>query len=303
MNMIEVSELRKSFGSVQAVRGLSFYVPAGGLFAFLGPNGAGKSTTIDMICTFLQPDSGSAVVDGHILGRENAKIRRSIGVVFQDSVLDRLLTAEENLRCRGALYGLKGGALKSAVHAALAAVDGEALARRPYGTLSGGQRRRVDIARALVHTPKVLFLDEPTTGLDPQTRAAVWETVAGLRRRTGMTVFLTTHYMEEAEQADYVMIVDEGRTAAQGTPAALREQYARDRLLLRCKDQRAVEAALAGRGLTLEKKPGQVCVRLDRTLDALPILDACRELILGFEVTAGRMDDAFLSVTGKEMRN
>jgi ABC-type multidrug transport system, ATPase component len=224
-NMIEVNELHKSYKDVHAVNGISFYVETGKLFAFLGPNGAGKSTTIDMICTFLKPDGGTVTVDGFQLGKKDNDIRRTIGAVFQDGLLDNLLTAEENLRTRGALYGLRGAALNKAVAKALAAVNIEDLAKRQYGKLSGGQRRRCDIARALVNTPKVLFLDEPTTGLDPQTRKAVWDTVITLQKETDMTVFLTTHYMEEAAEADYVIVIDNGKIAAKGTPAELRSLF------------------------------------------------------------------------------
>ncbi len=201
-NIIEVSNLHKSYGSVHAVKGLDFYVENGKIFAFLGPNGAGKSTTIDIICTFLKPDSGSVTVDGHVLGHEDGAIRASIGAVFQDNLLDNLLTVEENLRTRGSFYGLKGKTLEAAAKKAAEITGVTELMKRPYGKLSGGQRRRCDISRALVHTPKILFLDEPTTGLDPQTRKAVWETITSLQKETGMTVFLTTHYMEEAAGAD-----------------------------------------------------------------------------------------------------
>ncbi len=300
--IIEVEGLKKSYGSVQAVRGVDFYVDAGTLFAYLGPNGAGKSTSIDMICTLLKPDAGRVVVDSHVLGREDDKIRSLIGVVFQDSVLDALLTVRENLAMRGSLYGLGGEKLKNAVDAAAKAAETEDFIDRPYGKLSGGQRRRADIARALVNTPKVLFLDEPTTGLDPQTRQNVWETVRRLQKESGMTVFLTTHYMEEAAGADYVAVIDDGAIVAKGTPAKLREEYSSDHLRLVPKDAQALAAALGQAGLTFEATGGMFSLRVPKTIDALPILKDCEELIKGFEVLSGSMEEAFIGITGKEMR-
>lgn len=301
-HVIEVANLQKSYNNVHAVEDISFYVEEGKLFAFLGPNGAGKSTTINIICTFLRPDGGNVTVNGFALGRDDAEIRKCIGVVFQDGVLDDLLTVEENLRLRAGFYGLKGKACANAVKYAMQAVDIESLAKRQYGKLSGGQRRRCDIARALVNTPKILFLDEPTTGLDPQTRKAVWETIQSLQKRHGMTVFLTTHYMEEAANADYVIVIDNGTIAAKGTPMELCEKYAKDRLTLTCSDPEAVRIELDKAGAVYNVLSSCVSVDLDRTLDALDLVNACRPHITGFEVSAGSMDDAFLGITGKEIR-
>lgn len=301
--IIEVEGLKKSYGAVEAVRGVDFYVDAGTLFAYLGPNGAGKSTSIDIICTLLRPDAGRVVVDGNVLGRADDKIRRAIGVVFQDSVLDELLTVRENLTMRGSLYGLSGTRLKSAAAAAAKAAETEDFLDRPYGKLSGGQRRRADIARALVNTPRILFLDEPTTGLDPQTRKSVWDTVRSLQKESGVTVFLTTHYMEEASGADYVAVIDDGLIAAKGTPAKLREEYSSDRLSLVATDAEALAAALRANGYTFEASGGAFLLTLRRTLDALPILKLCEGLISGFEVAPGSMEDAFIGITGKEMRD
>ena len=300
-HIIEVSDLYKSYGNVQAVKGISFYAEAGKLLAFLGPNGAGKSTTIDMICTFLKPDSGSISVDGYELGKDDEKIRRSIGAVFQDGLLDEKLTVEENLLVRGAFYGLRGQLLKNAVHKAIETVNLGELAKRQYGKLSGGQRRRCDIARALVHTPKVLFLDEPTTGLDPQTRKSVWETILRLQRETEMTVFLTTHYMEEAAEADYVIVIDSGQIAAKGTPAELREQYAADKLSL-TGNLDNIRAVLEQNGVSYSISGGRCTVELGKTIEALPLLEKCKPYLTGFEVSAGTMDDAFIGITGKELR-
>jgi multidrug/hemolysin transport system ATP-binding protein len=300
--IIEVSGLRKSYGSVQAVKGVYFYVEKGKLFALLGPNGAGKSTIIDIICTFLQPDSGRITVDGHELGKEDNAIRGIIGAVFQDGLLDPLLTVEENLTVRGGLYGLKGKKLKDAVSGAAEAAGVTGILRRPYGKLSGGQRRRCDITRALVHTPRILFLDEPTTGLDPQTRKSVWETVTRLQKDHDMTLFLTTHYMEEAAGADYVIVIDEGTIAARGTPADLEEKYTRDKLLLHCRDTAGAAAALAARQTAYTQAGDRLTVSVPTSLDALPLIELCREYLTGFEVVNGSMDDAFIAITGKEIR-
>ncbi|HSK67978.1 MAG TPA: ABC transporter ATP-binding protein [Candidatus Limnocylindria bacterium] len=300
--IIEVRGLRKSYGEVQAVRGIDFYVEKGKMFALLGPNGAGKSTTIDMLCTFLKPDAGEAVVDGLRLGRDDAGIRRRIGAVFQDNLLDPLLTVEENLRARGGLYGLSGRALDEAVEKAAADVGVTGILKRPYGKLSGGQRRRCDITRALVHKPDVLFLDEPTTGLDPQTRMSVWETIRGFQKQYGMTLFLTTHYMEEAAGADYVIIIDEGSIAAKGTPSQLEEEYTADKLTLVCADPEQVTRILDARGLAYRQVAETLTLSVATSLEALPVIEACRPHLAGFEVTRGSMDDVFLAVTGKEIR-
>ena len=301
-HIIEVTDLHKSYGKVQAVKGLDFYVESGKIFAFLGPNGAGKSTTIDIICTFLKPDSGKAVVDGHILGKDDNAIRAVIGAVFQDGLLDDLLTVRENLQIRGGFYGLKGRALDKIITDVARTTGISEILKRPYGKLSGGQRRRCDIARALINRPKILFLDEPTTGLDPQTRKNVWETITGLQKQTGMTVFLTTHYMEEAAGADFVIVLDDGKIVAQGSPAELKEKFTADKLSLICLDAGQVGALLEKQKLQYDHKGNRIIVKIPSTMSALPILAQVRELISGFEVTTGTMDDAFIAITGKEIR-
>ena len=300
--LIEVQDLTKTYGPVRAIDELCFCVQEGSLFAFLGPNGAGKSTTIEILCTFLKPDAGEALIAGHRLGRENARIRQSIGAVFQESLLDPLLTVEENLLCRGALYGQGGKPLRQACLRALEEMHLADLRKRRYGNLSGGQRRRADIARALIHAPKVLFLDEPTTGLDPQTRRAVWEILLSLRQNAGMTLFLTTHYLEEAEQADNVIILDAGAIAASGSPEALRRQYAGDHLTLSCTNPRAASAFLREKDFSFRATGTSLRVNLSRTLDALPLLQAMKGLYESFGVASGTLEDAFLAITGKELR-
>ncbi len=298
MKILTVEDLRKSYGPVEAVKGVSFSVEEGSLFSFLGPNGAGKSTTISMLSTALAPDGGKAAICGHALGREDDKIRRSLGVVFQGSVLDPLLTVEENLTCRASLYGLDGKKAKAAARDAMEKTGLTDLAARRYGRLSGGQRRRVDIARALVISPRLLILDEPTTGLDPQTRQNIWELIEGLRKDTGMTVFLTTHYMEEAARSQNVVILDGGRIAAEGTPAELKERYAKDILTLFPLPGR--EGELLDRLAALGY--GGPRIPLDRSLQSLPILEGTRDLLESYTMVQGTMDDVFLAITGKELR-
>jgi len=300
--IIEVENLHKSYGNIKAVNGLDFYVEKGKLFAFLGPNGAGKSTTIDMICTFLKPDSGNVTLNGFTLGKQDTEIRKIIGAVFQDGLLDELLTVEENLRIRGGFYGLKGKALREAVASTAETTGITELLKRPYGKLSGGQRRRCDIARALINTPKILFLDEPTTGLDPQTRKNVWDTITDIRKKNDTTVFLTTHYMEEAACADYVIVIDKGEISARGTPSELKEKYSSDRLIISSHKTSEVVEILEKSNLPCSVIADTVTVTLPSTLDSLPIIENCREYIESFEVIKGTMDDAFIAITGKEIR-
>lgn len=301
-HIIEVSGLKKSYGQVHAVKGIDFYVESGKIFAFLGPNGAGKSTTIDIICTFLKSDAGTVVVDGHRLGKDDNAIRQSIGAVFQDGLLDPLLTVSENLRIRAGFYGLRGKQLDKTIREIAERMGIQEILKRPYGKLSGGQRRRCDIARALVNTPKILFLDEPTTGLDPQTRKSVWETITKLQRDTGMTIFLTTHYMEEAAEADYVIVIDNGSIVAKGTPSDLKERFTSDKLTLTTKEPEQLAKRLTADGFVPEVVANRVTLRVANTLAALPILETYKDAITGFTVTTGTMDDAFIAITGKEIR-
>lgn len=301
-SIIEVKNLHKSYGEIKAIDGIDFYVERGKLFSFLGPNGAGKSTTIDTICTFLKPDSGDIKVDGFILGKDDFEIRKIIGAVFQDGVLDNLLTIEDNLKVRGSFYGLKGHKLSEAVKNTAEITGITDLLKRPYGKLSGGQRRRCDIARALIHTPKILFLDEPTTGLDPQTRKILWETITRIQKQSNMTIFLTTHYMEEAGNSDYVVVIDKGQITAKGTPAELKAKYSKDKLLLFSKNIDKVFDILSEQQITYNFAVDTFTINIEDTLKALPIIELCKDNIFGFEVLKGTMDDAFISITGKEIR-
>ncbi|MFA6729894.1 MAG: ABC transporter ATP-binding protein [Eubacteriales bacterium] len=298
---LEVHGLKKHYGPVKAVDGIDFYLNKGELFAFLGPNGSGKSTTIDMICTYLKPDAGRADINGFELGREDDKIRNSVGVVFQDGLLDGLLTVSENLTARASLYGLWGAKLKEAVAAGAEKAGVTELLSQRYGRLSGGEKRRCDIARALVNTPKILFLDEPTTGLDPQARKDIWQTIEDLRRGAGTTVFLTTHYMEEAAGADYVHVIKKGKIIAGGTPAELKEKHTNDRLTLSSANPKALCALLGEKNLNFSVCGNKITVSLESTMEAIGVLDEIKRCITGFEVMAGTMDDAFINIIGKDM--
>ncbi|MDD3819507.1 MAG: ATP-binding cassette domain-containing protein [Actinomycetota bacterium] len=300
--IISVNGLKKSYGDIKAVKGIDFHVNEGELFAFLGPNGAGKTTTIDILCTLLKPDSGEVKINGYTLGRQDDEIRKDIGVVFQDSLLDNLLTVRENLFIRGSFYRMPGKTLAESVERAANTTGVKGFLNRPYGKLSGGQQRRADMARALVNTPKILFLDEPTTGLDPQTRISIWDTIRSLQKETKMTVFLTTHYMEEAAKADYVSIIDNGKISASGTPTELRSKYSKDTLRLIPKDSEDLKNFLLKQNIEFVASGGAFIINIPGTLDALPLLKMIENMITGFEVISGSMDDAFVNITGHDIR-
>ena len=296
-HIIEINGLNKSFGDVKAVRDLSFHVQKGELFAFLGVNGAGKSTTISIMCGQLRKDSGSVVICGENIEHGLEKITRKLGVVFQNSVLDKSLSVRDNLRSRAALYGITGKEFKSRLSELAAMLDFETILDRTVGKLSGGQRRRVDIARALQHKPEILILDEPTTGLDPQTRKLLWDVVSDLRKSEKMTVFLTTHYMEEAADADYVVILDSGMIAAEGTPLELKNAYTGDFITLYGADKSAIDPL----GLPCEALRDAVRISVPNTAEATRLIVGHPELFTDYEVTKGKMDDVFLAVTGKKL--
>src|SRR3954469_25568304 len=244
---IEVRDLKKSFGDVEAVRGVSFEVAPGEVFGFLGPNGAGKTTTINMLCTLARPTSGAAFVAGYDSVAARDDVRRHIGLVFQDQTLDGYLTAEQNLRLHAGLYGVESALVPARMEQVLRMVD---LWERKDGmvmTFSGGMRRRLEIARGLMHSPRVLFLDEPTIGLDPQTRSSIWKYIGELKEREEITIFMTTHYMDEAEFCDRIAIMDQGEIVALDTPAALKAQVGADRVRIETSDDDAALAALAAR--------------------------------------------------------
>lgn len=296
-HIIEIEHLNKRFAEVQAVRDLSFHVRPGELFAFLGVNGAGKSTTISILCGQLAKDSGSVRVCGESIDQNMPHIARKLGVVFQNSVLDGALSVRDNLRSRAALYGITGAAFKARLAELAELLDFSGLLNRTVGKLSGGQRRRIDIARALLHRPEILILDEPTTGLDPQTRKLLWDVVQELRRRENLTVFLTTHYMEEAADADYVVILDSGAIAAEGTPLDLKNAYTGDFITLYGLDAEALRPL----GLPCEALRGAVRLAVPDTAAATRLIVEHPELFTDYEITKGKMDDVFLAVTGKKL--
>lgn len=296
-NIIEIQGLCKSFGDVKAVQELSFRVKEGELFAFLGVNGAGKSTTINILCGQLPKDSGSVLVCGSSLDSRPDEIKRSLGVVFQNSVLDKELSVRDNLRSRAALYGIRGREFRTRLEELAGLLCFEDLLNRPVGKLSGGQRRRIDIARALLHRPRILILDEPTTGLDPQTRSSLWQVIGDLRRREKMTVFLTTHYMEEAADADFVVILDHGKIAAEGTPLTLKNTYTGDYITI----YGQVEARIQKLGAPYEAIRDAYRVSVPNTAAARELIRQYPELFEDFEITKGKMDDVFLAVTGKKL--
>ena len=296
-NVIEIKNLTKSFGELKAVDNLSFKVKEGELFAFLGVNGAGKSTTINMMCAALRPDTGEIVIDGEPLSANVNGIKRKLGVVFQSSVLDYALSVRDNLESRAALYGIVEDGFKKRLAELSKLLELDPILKRPLGKLSGGQRRRVDIARALLHSPKILVLDEPTTGLDPQTRKTIWSVIESLRKNENMTVFLTTHYMEEAADADYVVIIDSGKIAAEGTPLELKNRYTGDYITLYGRD----EEEIVSLGLPYEKMRDAYRISVPDTRTATDLILKCPELFSDYEITKGKMDDVFLAVTGKRL--
>lgn len=303
MNIIKSENLKKYFGNVKAVDDVSFSVEKGELFGFLGVNGAGKSTVINMLATLLEPTDGNVTVCGHALGKENELIRRKIGIVWQQNCLDDILTVEENLLCRGSLYEKDARKNRASLDRVTQLLKLDDVLKRRYGKLSGGQKRRCEIAAALMHTPEILFLDEPTTGLDPATRKSVWETVGKLRSDYGMTVFLTTHYMEEAAQANHIVLLDSGKVVASGTPFELKERFAHDSLKIQPKDTAQIQAELDKLGFEHIEREKIVIVPLKATVDALPILEKLGEKINGFEVVQGTMDDVFLNACGKALND
>lgn len=296
-NIIEIRNLCKSFKDVKAVQDISFKVKKGELFAFLGLNGAGKSTTISIMCGQLKKDSGSVVIDGEDIDVNIDSAKRELGVVFQNSVLDKPISVYENLKNRASLYGIKGEAFKEKLEWLDELLELNSILRRPVGKLSGGQRRKADIARALLHDPKILILDEPTTGLDPQTRKKVWEVVARLRDEREMTVFLTTHYMEEAADADYIVILDSGKIAAEGTPLELKNEYTGDFIVI----YNASEEDVRSLGLSYELIRDAYRISISDTAQATEIITKNPGLFIDYEITKGKMDDVFLAATGKKL--
>ena len=296
-NIIEINNLSKSFSEIKAVDDLSFKVKEGELFAFLGVNGAGKSTTINIICGQLKKDSGSVIINGCDLDGNRDSIKSEIGVVFQNSVLDKALSVKDNLESRAALYGITGKAFGDRLNELSLLLDFKDLLKRSVGKLSGGQRRRIDIARALLSRPKILILDEPTTGLDPQTRKLLWSVIGDLRKNENMTVMLTTHYMEEAAEADYVVILDSGKIASEGTPLELKNTYTGDFITLYGVSDEEVKAL----GVPFEAIKEAFRLSVKNTRQATELIINHPEIFRDYEITKGKMDDIFLAVTGRSL--
>ena len=297
MHSIEIQNLYKSFGQVKAVQNLSFQVHKGELFAFLGVNGAGKSTTISILCGTLTKDDGTVLVCGENIDTNLKSVTRRLGVVFQNSVLDKALTVKDNLRSRASLYGIHGEQFQERLNQLAKLLDFEDLLNRTVGKLSGGQRRRIDIARALIHNPEILILDEPTTGLDPQTRKHLWDVVETLRKEQNLTVLLTTHYMEEAAGADYVVILDSGKIAAEGTPLELKNQFTGDYITLYGLTQEELNTL----PLPYEPIRDGVQIMVDNTQQATKLILEHPALFKDYEITKGKMDDVFLAATSKKL--
>lgn len=299
-NIIEIENLTKVFGDLKAVDNLSFSVRKGELFAFLGVNGAGKSTTISILCGLMTKNEGTVEIDGLDVEKNKYEINKKLGVVFQNSVLDQTLTVTDNLKSRAALYGISGTAFKERVEELSEMLDFKDILKRTVGKLSGGQRRRIDIARALLHKPDVLILDEPTTGLDPQTRKLLWKVVTTLRKEENMTVLLTTHYMEEAVDSDYVIIIDSGKIVAEGTPLDLKNAYTGDFITIyNVTDE--IKSQFEEMGYKFESTRDAIRVSVANTEEATKLISTYPQLFVDYEVTKGNMDDVFLAVTGKKL--
>lgn len=297
-DIIQIKNLHKSFGDIHAVNDLSINVKRGQLFAFLGLNGAGKSTTISIMCGHQTKDSGEVFIDGKNLDENLDKVKSEIGVVFQFSVLDKVLSVYDNLKTRASLYGLNKAEFNARIDELDKLLNIKPLLKRTFGKLSGGEKRRVDFARALINNPKILILDEPTTGLDPQTRKTVWNVIAKLRKDTQITVFLTTHYMEETTDADYVVILNQGKIAAEGTPIELKNKYTGDFVILYDVKKDDVESL----GLPHKKIAGGYKISIESTSQATKLIKTHAELFNDFEVIKGNMDDVFLACTGKNLK-
>ncbi len=292
MKSIEINNLTKKYGDFTAVNDISFFVSQGEFVGFLGVNGAGKSTTINIMSTLLAPTKGSVKICGYDLSQDT-QIRKNIGVVYQENVLDDLLTVNENLVCRGALHGITKKQAQEKISELSKTFSIEEILNKRYKYLSGGQKRRCEIVASLMHTPQILFLDEPTTGLDPAARIEVWNTIKMMREKTNMTVFLTTHYMEEASQADKIIIIDKGKLIATGSPYELKEQYAFDCLKIYTTEN--IDYYL--KGTEYSKQGNAVVVRLKKTTDAIDILNSINGKFSGFEVVQGTLDDVFINAT------
>ena len=296
-DVIVIDNLSKSYKQLKAVDDLSFRIKRGELFAFLGINGAGKSTTINIICGQLKKDQGKVYIADMDIDKNLQLIKQKIGVVFQNSLLDPQLSVKDNLQVKASLYSMKKDEIKKRVEYLAELLDFKSYINRPIGKLSGGQKRRIDIARALLHQPEILILDEPTTGLDPQTRKMMWNVINKLRKEKDMTVLLTTHYMEEASEADYVVIIDSGKKVAEGTPLELKNIYTGDYITIYNTDEDKIKRL----NLPYEKIPLGYRIEVKDTKEATELIKNNSDLFIDYELIKGKMDDVFLRVTGKSL--
>ena len=296
-DVIVIDNLSKSYKQLKAVDDLSFRIKRGELFAFLGINGAGKSTTINIICGQLKKDQGKVYIADMDIDKNLQLIKHKIGVVFQNSLLDPQLSVKDNLQVKASLYSMKKDEIKKRVEYLAELLDFKSYINRTIGKLSGGQKRRIDIARALLHQPEILILDEPTTGLDPQTRKMMWNVINKLRKEKDMTVLLTTHYMEEASEADYVVIIDSGKKVAEGTPLELKNKYVGDYMLIYNTDEDKIKRL----NLPYEKIPLGYRIEVKDTKEATELIKNNSDLFIDYELIKGKMDDVFLRVTGKSL--
>lgn len=301
-NIIEVEHFTKKYGNYTAVDDISFCVKEGSIFSFLGPNGAGKSTTINTLCTILDKTDGELHIGKHDVVRQKELVRNDIGIVFQESTLDSKLTVEENLKFHCDFYGVPRSEVNKRIDFVLDLVDLKERKKDMVGSLSGGMKRRVEIARGLVHYPKVLFLDEPTAGLDPQTRANVWDYISRLQKQKNITIFLTTHYMDEAEISSSVAIIDHGKIVASGTPDELKEQFTQVLLKMTADDPDEMSFFLNRVGIQFDQDGLNFKIPVKGARQAIDFLTGAKENIRNFEVTKGSLNDVFLAVTGREIR-
>lgn len=301
-SIIEVKNFTKKYGNFTAVNDISFQVEEGTIFAFLGPNGAGKSTTINTLCTIFEKTSGTLLINGKDVTTQKSEVRSTIGVVFQDSTLDSKMTIEENLKMHCVFYHVPKKEVEERIHFVLSLVDLLDERKKSVAALSGGMKRRVELARGLIHYPKVLFLDEPTTGLDPQTRAHIWEYLIKLQKERNITIFLTTHYMEEAEICNKVAIIDNGIIVAHDTPYALKKKFTKDRAYINTKNGPELEQLLVQYELNYEKKEGYYRVEAEKIDCLLQVLSIHKDHITNIEIKKGTFNDVFLEITGKKIR-
>ncbi len=301
-SIIEVKNFTKKYGDFVAVNDISFEVEEGTIFAFLGPNGAGKSTTINTLCTIFEKTSGTLIIDGKDVSTRKSDVRAAIGVVFQDSTLDAKMTVEENLKLHCVFYHIPKNEVEERIRFVLNLVDLAGERKKLVSALSGGMKRRVEIARGLIHYPKVLFLDEPTTGLDPQTRSHIWEYIKKLQKERNITIFLTTHYMEEAEICNRIAIIDGGVIVAHDTPYALKKKYTKDKAFITTENGEELEQLLQRYQLDYTKKEGFYKVDAENINPLMQVLSMQKDVITDIEIKKGTFNDVFLEITGKKIR-